>query len=150
MKKNTLTLVAILCLAGLARAESANFDLSGKIYTKWLYRNNASQGVLSYGNPFWTENFSGDNGVGSEFELTIKGRVSDVVDAGVRIKSRFGSTWHDFWENGNLRYTSANTSGESLGMDHAEYMKLRGYWVKINDPFPGVSYIQVGSSELGM
>ena len=130
--------------------ESSNFDLGGKIYTKWLYRNNASMGVLSYGNPFWTENFSGDNGVGSEFELTIKGNVSDVVKAGVRIKSRFGSTWHDFWENGNLRYTNPNTSGESLGMDHAEYMKLRGYWVSLAEPFPGVSTILVGSSDLGM
>jgi len=150
MKKTPIVLLVFFIFSDTASAESSNFDLAGKIYTKWLYRNNASQGVLSYGNPFWTEDFSGDNGVGTEFELTIKGNVSDVVDAGVRIKSRFGSTWHDFWENGNLRYTSANTSGESLGMDHAEYLKLRGYWVKINDPFPGVSYIQVGSSDLGM
>ena len=150
MKRYSLVLLILAAAAGRAGAESANFDLSGKIYTKWLYRNNASMGVLSYGNPFWTENFSGDNGVGTEFELTIKGSVSDVVDAGVRIKSRFGSTWHDFWENGNLRYSNPNTSGESLGLDHAEYLKLRGYWVRMSDPFPGVSSILVGSSDLSM
>ncbi|RME20494.1 MAG: hypothetical protein D6806_16250, partial [Deltaproteobacteria bacterium] len=149
MKRAPLVLFGLLA-CGMARADSANFDLSGKLYTKWLYRNNASMGVLSYGNPFWTENFSGDNGVGSEFELGIKGRVSDVVEAGVRIKSRFGSTWHDFWENGNLRYESPNTSGESLGMDHAEYMKLRGYWVRLMNPLPGVSEVLVGSSDLSM
>jgi hypothetical protein len=144
-------LAAGLVLAPLAaRADSSNFDLGGRIYTKWLYRNNTSQGVLTYGNPFWSENLSGDNGVGSEFELTIKGRVSETVSAGVRIQSRFGSTWHDFWENGNLRWTTPNTSGESLGMDHAEYMKLRGYWVKLEKPLPGVGYFQVGSSDLGM
>ncbi len=150
MRRSLVLVAMLLFYCATAAAETSNFDLSGKIYTKWLYRNNASMGVLSYGNPFWTENFSGDNGVGTEFELTIKGNVSDVVDAGVRIKSRFGSTWHDFWENGNMRYVNPNTSGESLGMDHAEYMKLRGYWVKLNDPFPGVSYFQVGSSDLGM
>jgi hypothetical protein len=148
--KRVLPAAAVFLFCWAAGAETSNFDLSGKIYTKWLYRNNASMGTLSYGNPFWTENFSGDNGVGTEFELVIKGKVSDMVQAGVRIKSRFGSTWHDFWENGSLRYENPNTSGESLGMDHAEYMKLRGYWVKLNDPLPGVSYIQVGSSDLSM
>ena len=32
-----------------ARAESENFEWSGKIYTKWLYRNNDKAGVVSLG-----------------------------------------------------------------------------------------------------
>ena len=67
--KRVLPAAVVLLLCSVAGAETSNFDLSGKIYTKWLYRNNASMGTLSYGNPFWTENFSGDNGVGTEFEL---------------------------------------------------------------------------------
>jgi hypothetical protein len=151
MKKSILILFfPAVFMAGSVIAETSNFDLGGKIYTKWLYRNNSSQGVQTYGNPFWPENMSGDNGVGTEFEMTINGKVSDSVETGVRLKSRFGSTWHDFWENGNTSYDEVNTSGESLGMDHAEYIKLRGYWIKLNNPFPGVSHAQVGSSDLGM
>ncbi len=152
MKRALFAFALLAFTSSGALAETSNFELGGKIYTKWLYRNNTSQGVLTYGNPFtnYDENQSGENGVGSELELTIKGRVSDVVEAGARLKSRFGSTWHDFWENGNIRYDTPNTSGESLGMDHAEYLKLRGYWVKLNKPFPGVGHIQVGSSDLGM
>ncbi|MBN2494365.1 MAG: hypothetical protein JXR96_07245 [Deltaproteobacteria bacterium] len=152
MRRILLFSAAVVAVSSSVRAETSNFELGGKIYTKWLYRNNTSQGVLSYGNPFtnYDENQSGDNGIGSELEINIKGRVSDVVEAGARLKSRFGSTWHDFWENGNIRYTETNTSGESMGMDHAEYLKLRGYWVKLNKPFPGVSHIHVGSSDLGM
>ncbi len=139
--------VAIPCVGS---AELVNFDLSGQLYTKWLYRNNDSQGVLNLGNPFWPDNISGDNGVGSEFELGINGRVGDHVEAGVRIKSRFGALWQDWWENGDIRYDEVNTSGESLGMNRSQYMKLRGYWVRASLPIPYVESILVGSSDLGM
>ena len=152
MHRTTSALVAVvLCFATItASAELVNFDLSGGIYTKWLYRNNDSQGILNWGNPFWPDNMSGDNGVGSEFELGIKGRVGDHVEAGVRIKSRFGMRWQDWWENGDIKYDAENTSGESLGMNRAAYMKLRGYWVRANLPIPFVESILVGSSDLGM
>ena len=142
--------LGLLLLTSPSRADIANFNLSGKIYTKWLWRNNASQGVQTYGNPFWPENFSGDNGVGTEFEMTITGSVSKYVKAGIRLKSRFGALWHDFWENGNMRSGNPNTSGESLGMDHAEYFKLRGYWMRMALPIPSVRWVHVGSSNLGM
>lgn len=151
--------VAVVCAlafgSGPARADIANFDLGGKIYTKYLFWNNDSQGLLNWGNPFWPDEYSlggqaGDNGIGSEFELTIKGRVSRYVEAGGRIKSRFGTLWHDWWENGNQEYDFANTSGESLGMDHAEYMKLRGYWIRFAPPIPTVEWVTFGSSDMGM
>ena len=143
-------LALLLALPASAPAELVNFELSGSIYTKWLYRNNDSQGVLSLGNPFWPDNISGDNGVASEFELGIKGRVGDHVEAGVRIKSRFGALWQDWWENGDIRYDEVNTSGESLGMNRSQYMKLRGYFIRASLPIPFVESILVGSSDLGM
>lgn len=133
-----------------AHADISNFDIAGNIFTKWLYRNNDSEGVLTYGNPFWPENYSGDNGVASEVELKITGQVSEFVEADVRLKSRFGSTWQDFFENGNVRYEDPNNSGESYGLDRAEYVKLRGYRVLIRKPYEFIDQISIGSSDLAM
>ena len=133
-----------------ARGDIGRFDLAGRIYNKWLYQNDDSQGVLSHGNPFWPDNISGNNGVGSEFELKIMGAVSNAVRAEVRLKSRFGALWQDWWENGDSAYAELNTSGESLGLNHAEYIKLRGYFIDANLPIPSVRSILVGSSDLGM
>ncbi len=137
-------------LAVPASADKINFDVSGKLYTKWLYRNNDSSGVLSLGNPFWPDNMAGDNGVGTEFELNILGNVGDHVKAGVRIKSRFGALWQDWWENGDIAYDQENTSGESLGMNRSQYMKLRGYWIQAQLPIPYLHAVHVGSSDFGM
>ncbi len=129
-----------------AQADISNFDLAAKIYTKWLFRNNDRQGNLWLGHPAEKDNYSGDNGVASEFELTFRGKVSRYVNAGVRIKSRFGAIWHNWWENGDMRDIPDN-SGESLGMNHAEYIRLRGYWFRIKPPVPWLNYIHVGSSD---
>jgi hypothetical protein len=145
-----LTALALLAVSSPAQADIANFDFAGQIFTKWLYRNNDSQGVLTYGNPFWPENYSGDNGVASEFELRVIAKVSDFVEADVRLKSRYGATWHDFFENGNIRYENPNNSGESLGLDHAEYFKLRGYRVLIRPPYEWIDQVSIGSTDLGM
>lgn len=144
--------LALICLLMLVvsvpvHAEIANFDLGAKIYTKWLYQNNDRQGLLWLGHPAEKDNYSGDNGVGSEFELLIKGKVSRYIRAGVRLKSRFGALWHNWWENGDMRDTPDN-SGESLGMNHAEYIRLRGYWFRIQKlPIPTLNYIHIGSSD---
>jgi hypothetical protein len=132
------------------RADITNFDLQGRIYTKWLYQNDDSQGLVTYGNPFWPDNITGTNGVGTEFELKIKGQISKMVRADVRLKSRFGGLWQDWWENGDQGYPIPNTSGESLGMNHGEYIKLRGYRIEANLPIPTLKNVVVGSSELGM
>ena len=107
--------------------------------------------MLWLGNPFPSgDNYSGSNGVGSEFELKIMGEVSEAVRAEVRLKSRFGALWHDWWENGDLKPDEVDTSGESLGMNHAEYIKLRGYFIDANLPIPSVRSVLIGSSDLGM
>ncbi len=150
IKKIFITLLLISVSVPIY-SDTSNFELSGKIYNKWLYRNNDSQGVLTLGNPFWPkEGISGDNGAGSEFELNIKGTVSQYVLATVRLESRFGSIWQDWWENGDIKYDSPNTSGESLGMNHAEYIKLRGYNIRLAPPIPFVTVVSVGSSDFSM
>lgn len=154
-------LAAVACLAaqlpnGAARADTANFELNGKIYTKWLYKNDDTRGCLSLSNPFWPDNIGGGNGVCTEFEMNIRGRVSKYVSAGVRIKSRYGALWQGWWENGDTRWDNdnnlfvENTSGESLGMNHAAYIKLRGAWIRAAPPIPTVRWIHIGSSDLGM
>ncbi|MFN3201051.1 MAG: glucodextranase DOMON-like domain-containing protein [Bradymonadia bacterium] len=133
------------------------FEMNGKIYTKWLYKNDDSRGCLSLSNPFWPDNIGGSNGACTEFEMNIRGRVSRYVTAGVRIKSRFGALWQNWWENGDTRWDypnddpfHENTSGETLGMNHAQYMKLRGTFIRAKLPIPTVEWVHIGASDLSM
>ena len=74
--------VLILTLAAqplAAGAQSTSYELKGKIYTKWMYKNDASRGCLSLSNPFWSDNIGGSNGACSELDLTLTGRVSKWV-----------------------------------------------------------------------
>ena len=149
-QKLLIRLLLALCLLGtcstVTHAEIGNFDMAAKIYTKWLYRNNASQGLLWLGHPAEKDNFSGDNGAGAEVDLILKGKISRYLTAGVRIKSRFGALWHNWWENGDQRDIPDN-SGESLGMNHAQYIRLRGYWFRLKPPVSFVDYVHFGSSD---
>ena len=144
------TLLAILLLAPAAWADTVNFDLSGKIYTKYMYQNDNTQGCLSISNPFWVDNIGGHNGVCTEFEMNIKARVGPRVSAGVRLQSRWGMLWQDWWENGDLKRGVQDTSGESLGMNHAQYIKLRGAFARVAPPIPTVSWVTIGSTDYSM
>ncbi len=145
------TVLGLLLLCSVAHADISRFDLGARIYTKHLYTNDDTQGLLWMGNPFWFDQIKGGNGVGSELELNFKGRVSRYVTAGARVASRFGERWQDYWESGNRMYGNAeNTSGDSIGMNRASYMKLRGTWVQLQPGFEFVDWIRVGSSDLGM
>jgi hypothetical protein len=141
---------ALALAAAPARADTVNFDLSGKIYTKYMYKNDNTQGCLSMSNPFWVDNIQGSNGACTEFELNMKARVGPKVSAGVRLQSRWGMMWQDWWENGDLRPGVSNTSGESLGMNHAQYIKLRGAYARLAPPIPTVKWITVGSTDYSM
>ena len=133
------------------QAETAKFELGGRIYTKYLYRNDDSQGLLSLGNPFWPDDIAGGNGIGSEFELTVKGNVSKYVQAGARLASRFGERWQDWWESGSAWYDrEENTSGDSAGMNRASYLKLRGTWVQFTPRSWRIDWVRIGSSDFGM
>jgi hypothetical protein len=146
----TLAVAALLALGSSARGDTVNFDMSGKIYTKYMYQNDNTQGCLSISNPFWVDNIGGHNGACTEFELTIKARVGPRVSAGVRLQSRWGALWQDWWENGDLKRGVADTSGESLGMNHAQYIKLRGAFVRMAPPIPTVKWITVGATDYSM
>jgi hypothetical protein len=122
----------------------------GDFFTKFLVRNNQSGGCVSYGNPSPEgDNFSGDNGVCSELGLTVIGRVSDRVEAGARIQSRFGAQWADWYENGDERDVG-DGSGESLGQNHAAYLQLRGVFLRVAPPIPTIRSIHFGASDLSM
>ena len=142
---------ALLPWATPAHADIGKFELDGRIYGKHLYQNDDSQGVLTLGNPFWPDNISGHNGVGSEFELGIKGHVSQQVEAGVRLASRFGERWQDWWESGNRNFSGVeNTSGDSAGLNRASYMKLRGTYIQVAPQILGIDWIRVGASDFSM
>jgi len=143
--------MASLTLAGEAQADLARFEIDGRIYTKHLYQNDDSQGVLSLGNPFWPDDIAGHNGIGSEFELIFRGKVSAFAEAGARLASRFGERWHDWWESGAAWYDrKTNTSGDSAGMNRASYMKLRGSYIQISPEGGLVDYVRIGASDFSL
>lgn len=122
----------------------------GDFFTKMLIRNNQSGGCVSYGNPAPEgDNFSGDNGICSELGLTVTGRVSDRVEAGARLQTRFGAQWAEWYENGDER-DSPDGSGESLGQNHGAYLQLRGIYLRVAPPIPTVKYVHIGASDLSM
>ena len=120
----------------------------GDVYTKFMFRNNQSNGCVTWGNPHpLGDNFAGENGICSELGLTVQGKVSRLVEVQARVQSRYGQEWADWWENGDL-HSELDTTGESLGMNHASYLQLRGVYVRLSPPIPTVRYIHVGSSDL--
>lgn len=143
-------LLATLGAPRLAAADLANIDLSGKNYTKFMMQNDDSQGCLSLSNPFWVDNIGGRNGACSEFELNIKARIGTRVTAGARLQSRWGALWQDWWENGDLRLGVQDTSGESQGMNHAAYLKLRSTWVRFAPSDSYVRWVTIGSTDYSM
>jgi hypothetical protein len=144
--------------AGAPPAAPPRFALGWRVetYTKILYQNDQSQGSVSYGTPHPRgDNYTGNNGFASELNLYLEGRVSDKVEAGARIASRFHRQWGDFYENGDLARdpaglpSGADSTGESLGMNHAAYLQLRGLYLRVSPPIPSVRTFHVGSSDLG-
>lgn len=124
-------------------------ELKAEAYVKWLFRNNASQGCVTYGNPHPRgDNYTGDNGACPEFALTLIARPMSKVEAGFRVQSRFGQQFADWFENGDER-DPADASGESLGANHAALIQLRGIYVRIVDPLPLIDWALIGSSDLG-
>src|SRR5262245_3612690 len=125
------------------------FEFKAEAYIKWLFRNNATQGCVTYGNPHPRgDNYTGDNGACPEFALTLIARPISRVEAGFRLQSRFGQQFADWFENGDER-DPADASGESLGANHAALIQLRGLYVRIANPLPLIDWALVGSSDLG-
>jgi hypothetical protein len=127
-------------------------------YTKILYQNDQSQGSVTFGTPHPRgDNYAGNNGFASELVLHLDGRVSDKVEVGARIKSRFHRQWADFYENGDLAVdktsgepAGVDSTGESLGANHAAYIQLRGLYLRMSPPIPTIKSVLFGSSDLAM
>ena len=66
------TLAVPSASAQAPKSEKSKVEIDARIYTKWLYRNDDTQGVLWLGNPFWPDDIAGNNGVASEVELIFK------------------------------------------------------------------------------
>lgn len=125
-------------------------EFKAEAYTKWLYRNNTSQGCVTYGNPHPSgDNFAGDNGACPELALTITGRPTAKIEGSFRIQSRYGQQFADYFENGDLR-DIPDASSESLGQNHSAPLQLRGIYVRVAQPVPYVDWFLAGSSDLGM
>ncbi len=147
------TLAVPSASAQAPKSEKSKVEIDARIYTKWLYRNDDTQGVLWLGNPFWPDDIAGNNGVASEVELIFKGQPSKWVKAGFRLQSRFGGMWQDWWESGEAKpgyQGEHNTSGDSLGMNRAQYVKFRGFHVHIKPDVKFVDWIKVGATDLSM
>lgn len=155
MRRGLPTAVLASAVVGVAAFATpafadVNFDINGKIYGKYMYQNDNTQGCLSLSNPFWVDNIGGHNGVCTEFALMMKAQVGPKVSAGVRLQTRWGQLWQDWWENGDLKPGIIDTSGESLGMNHAAYVQLRSAWLRIGPPIPTVSWVTIGSTDYSM
>jgi hypothetical protein len=129
-------------------AATKNIHVEAEAYIKWLFRNNAKQGCVTYGNPHPRgDNYTGDNGACPEFSLSLSGQPIENVKAGFRIQSRFGQDFADWFETGD-RQSSADASGESLGQNHAAALQLRGIFLEIKEPLLGIDWALFGSSSL--
>ena len=138
-------------LAELPAPQVPSMKLSwkGDAYSKFIFRNNQSNGCVTWGSPHpLGDNFSGDNGMCSELGLTLKGQVSRLVEVQARLQTRFGQQWADWYENGDQKPGGLDTTGESQGMNHAAYLQLRGLYLRVSPPIPTVHYIHLGSSDL--
>jgi hypothetical protein len=136
-----LAVALALLVAGPAMAKSptrlVSFVVEAKIYTKFLFINSP----ITPGNGFQGE----INGIATEFEMNIRGYVSDRVEAFARVQSRLGADWSDYF----LQVGAGGEGGPPD--DDADYMKFRGAFVKIKDnPLPTRPTIWIGSSDIDM
>jgi hypothetical protein len=152
-----VALVGIMIFgAGFAGAQEAKLNLSGYIYTKWLWGTLREEGSLYNFTTIPGEGY-GDQGQGTEFELFFNEKVSDQVEIGGRIKARFSQ---NFWTNfGGFGGGGAGTpgTGDCTGGDcgefdsrSAQYMKLRGVFVRLTPGYSWLDSASIGSSDWGM
>lgn len=136
-------------------ADQPSLNLSGYIYTKWLWGNLRSDGSLYNFTTVPGEGY-GDQGQGTEFELFFGEKVSDQVEIGGRIKARFSQ---NFWTNfGGFGGGGAGTpgSGDCISGDcgefdsrSAQYMKLRGVFVRLTPGYSWLDSATIGSNDWG-
>lgn len=149
--------MAVLLVVGSApaTAQDSGLNLSGYIYTKWLWGNLRYDGSLYNFTTVPGEGY-GDNGQGTEFELFFNSVVSDQVEIGGRIKARFNQNfWTNFGGFGGggvgIPGTGECTGGDCGEFDSrsAQYMKLRGVYVRLTPGYKWIDSATIGSNDWG-
>jgi hypothetical protein len=121
--------------ASAARTDKFGIKVNGQLFINFLHENDATQG---------TNHTHGHNGIAPELELNMLAKVSNNIEVGARIQSRYRENyWATFWDmavhNGNI---------ERPGL-----FKLRGSWADVRTPdwLKGiVDKVHVGASDLAM
>ncbi len=121
--------------AKTAKSDKFGLKVTGQLFINFLHENDNTQG---------TNHTHGHNGVAPELELNLLAKVSNNIEVGARVQSRYRENyWATFWSmnvyNGNI---------ERPGL-----FKLRGSWADVRTPdwLKGiVDKIHIGSSDLAM
>ncbi len=122
-------------VAKAAKSDKYGLKITGQLFMNFLSENDTTQG---------TNHTHGHNGIAPELELNLAAKVSNNVEVGARIQSRYRENyWATFWDmavhNGNI---------ERPGL-----IKLRGLFADVRTPdwLKGiVDKIHIGSSDLAM
>jgi len=143
MNRRNLILAAAVgaALAMPAHVLAAELEWFGSVYAKFLDGDRKLQGAL-YNNAESTPGESGgDQGQGIEFELMFRSQVSNQVEIGGRLKSRFNQ---NFWTN------FGGFGPEEEDPRSAQYVKLRGIYAIITPGYNWIDSATIGSNDWGM
>jgi len=131
----------VLAAAQLSAAEIGEIEWFGSVYAKFLDGDRRFESAL-YNNAETTPGEAGgDQGQGIEFELMFRSQVSSQVEIGGRIKARFNQ---NFWTN------FGGFGPQEEDERSAQYMKLRGVWVRVTPGYDWIDSATIGSNDWGM
>lgn len=157
MRKRLLSGVALLGFAaavpaGTAQAQESNLRWFGTVYMKFLDGNRNLQGGLASAdtNP---AREGGDQGQGTEVDLSLRSQVSRQVEVGARIQSRFSK---NYWANGGGfgSDVSVDGNGQIVRGDEAnplsaQYVKLRGAFIRLTPGYDWLDSAFLGTNDMG-
>ena len=122
---------------GAVAAEMGEMQWMGSIYAKFLDGSkNRASGLYNS-----SEQGSGDQGQGIEFELLFFNQVSRQVEIGGRLKARFNT---NYWTN------FGGFAADELDPRSAQYMKFRGAYARITPGYDWLDSAHFGSHDLGL
>jgi len=121
--------------AKATKSDKFALKTTGQLFVNFLHENDTTQG---------TNHTHGHNGVAPELELNLLAKVSNNVEVGARIQSRYRENyWATFWD----------MAVHNNNIERAGLFKLRGSWADVRTPdwLKGiVDKIHIGSSDLAM
>ncbi|MCK5365135.1 MAG: hypothetical protein KAR22_19285, partial [Gammaproteobacteria bacterium] len=133
--------ICVLAATQLSAAEIGEIEWFGSVYAKFLDGDRRFESAL-YNNAETTPGEAGgDQGQGIEFELMFRSQVSSQVEIGGRIKARFNQ---NFWTN------FGGFGPQEEDERSAQYMKLRGVWVRVTPGYDWIDSATIGSNDWGM